>query len=385
MKIRYKALGILAAAAILAGCTPVSEEPMERTGSEQRQTYTEGTAEELVSPVYSSLSEYEKGLYDKLTEAVLDFKDSVVFDEPVPRDTVRKIYRLVYAQERNYFWLSSLFYAPENEVSELHLTYVYEKDDADIKRTELDLKAAEIIGELPEGASDFDKAVYFHDYIVKHCDFSQAEDHVNSSYGVLVTGYGQCEGYAAAMSLLCDKAGIPSFMVCGTNNRGETHAWNKIMIDGDWYNIDCTWDDPILTRNDPDFVRHDYCLVTDEEINGITHFPDELYKDVPSATATRMNYFAGKGLVYDTAAEASDAIKEQIRVNGLAGTREAELRLSGDDAYFAAMARFFDSGEIKKMIEEINGNYGTGIRSAYMHNNDELNIIHISLIYESDG
>lgn len=39
---------------------------------------------------------------------------------------------------------------------------------------------------------------------------------------------------------------------------------------------------------------------------------------------------------------------------------------------------------MKKMIEDVNGEYGTRIRSAYKHNNDNLYIVHISLIYEGE-
>ena len=372
---------IICAAVFLGGCTPVSEElPEVKQPDREQEEYTDG----FVSPVYEALSEYEKGLYDRIVAAVLDFGEYAEFGEPVPRDTVRKIYRLVYAQEREYFWLSSLFYAPEDEISSLKLNYVYEKNDAEIKLAELEIAASEIIAELPADASDFDKVVHFHDSIVTGCDFSQTEEHVNSAYGVLVSGYGQCEGYAAAMELLCDRAGIPCFIVCGTNESGETHAWNKVMIDGDWYNSDCTWDDPILKRDNPDFVRHDYCLISDAEIIGITHFPDELYGNVPKSTRTDRNYFSGKGLLYDTAAEAFESMKEQIRAAGISGKREAELRFTNEDAYYAALSRFFDSGEIRQIIEDVNGNYGTKIRSAYKLNNDVLYIVHISLIYESD-
>lgn len=371
---------ILCAAVLLAGCTPVSEEFTDGGKPAQEQSY----AGEFVSPVYEALSDSEKELYDKVAAAVLDFRERVEFGEAVPRETVRKIYRLVYAQERNYFWLSSLFYAPEDELSSLKLNYLYEQDDAEIKIAELEIAASEIIAGIPANASDFDKVVYFHDSIVTGCKFSQTEEHVNSAYGVLVSGYGQCEGYAAAMALLCDRAGIPSYIVGGKNENGDTHAWNRILIDGEWYNSDCTWDDPILNRNNPDFVRHDYCLVNDAEIIGITHFPDELYSGLPACTAEKNNYFSGKKLLYSTAAEASEAMKEQIKTAGISGKREAELRLTNENAYYAALSRFFDSGEIKQIIEDVNGNYGTRIRSAYKHNNDRLYIIHISLIYESD-
>ncbi|MCH5350289.1 MAG: hypothetical protein J1E40_13255 [Oscillospiraceae bacterium] len=367
------------AAGLATGCSRVSERP-----SSGRGQVIDTSFEEFVSPVYEALSDEEKLLYDKVKDAAVNFEEYVEFDEPISRDTARKIYKLVYDQERKYFWLSNIFYAPDDELSILKISYLYSKEDADLKRAELDVTASAIISELPDDASDFDKIVHFHDRIVTGCEFAQKKEHVNSAYGVLVSGYGQCEGYAAAMSLLCDKAGIPNYTVCGRNENGDTHAWNKILLDGQWYNADCTWDDPILSRNDPDFVRHDYLLVSDEEIEGITHFTDELYSGMPPCTAKTENYFTQKKLLYRSAADAADAIREQIKTAGILGKREAELRLSGEDIYFSAMARLFDSGEIKKMIEDINGEYGTKIRSAYKYNNDTLFIVHISLIYESD-
>lgn len=379
-KIFYGFILCAVIAVAAAGCSRVSEEPVGDGG-----TVTDTSFSEFVSPVYEALSDEEKALYDKVRDAVADFADYVEFDEPIPREKARKIYKLVYDQERKYFWLSNIFYAPDSEVSILKISYLYTKEDAEIKRAELDVAASEILGELPDDADDFDKIVLFHDRIVTGCEFAQKREHVNSAYGVLVSGYGQCEGYAAAMSLLCDKAGIPNYTVCGTNENRDTHAWNKVLLDGQWYNVDCTWDDPILTRDDPDFVRHDYLLVTDEEIEGITHFTDEMYQGLQPCTATAKNYFAGKKLLYYSAEDAATAMKEQIKAAGLQGKREAELRLADEKAYFATMARFFDSGEIKKMIEEINGEYGTKIRSAYKHTNDTLFIVHISLIYESDN
>ncbi|MCM1023367.1 MAG: hypothetical protein NC395_04835 [Prevotella sp.] len=383
MKKRIAAAVLCTAFALaLPSCRRVSEEPAENT-AETTDNYS-SPAGEFVSPVYASLSEEEQQVYDKIYDAVSGFKDTVSFDPPISRDTASKIYRLVYSQERSCFWLSNLFYAPEREISVLRIHYLYGREDAEIKRAELDLALSTIIGELPGGASDFDKIVYFHDTIAANCAFSDTEEHVKSAYGVLVTGYGQCEGYAAAMSALCDKAGIPNYTAFGETKEGVSHAWNKVLLNGNWYNVDCTWDDPILSRNDPDFVRHDYLLVKDSEIEGKTHFSDGLCSGLTSCESGELNYFAGKGLVFDTASDGTKALTEQIKAAGLAGKREAEIRLSSDDAYFAAMARLFDSKEIKNIIEDINGNFGTHIRSAYKHNNDDMHIIHISLIYESD-
>jgi len=372
---------ILCAALALSSCHKISE---ETPGSGGDVSYTDGVREDFVSPVYEALSDREKELYGRVRDAVAGFKETVSFDRPVSRDEAKKLYRLVYSQERKYFWLSSLFYAPDSEVSVLRLNYLYGREDAEIKRAELDLAASTVIGELPADASDFDKIVYFHDRIIAGCTFSTEAEHVNSAYGVLVAGYGQCEGYAAAMAMLCDKAGIPNYIVTGSNSEGESHAWNKVLIGGSWYNVDCTWDDPIITKGSKDFVRHDYLLVMDSEIEGKTHFTDEFYAGLTSCDSGELNYFAEKGMTFDTAAEGVEVFAEQVKAAGMAGKSEAEIRFSNENAYYAAMSRLFDRGEVKDIIEDVNGKYGTRIRSAYKHNNDDMLIVHISLIYESD-
>ena len=48
-----------------------------------------------------------------------------------------------------------------------------------------------------------------------------------------------CDGYAKAVKVVCDLLEIPSTLAIS-----ENHMWNNIkMDDGDWYNLDLTWDD----------------------------------------------------------------------------------------------------------------------------------------------
>lgn len=39
--------------------------------------------------------------------------------------------------------------------------------------------------------------------------------------------------------------GIPCATVEGIANTGKDHAWNKVQLDGEWYCVDATWDNPI--------------------------------------------------------------------------------------------------------------------------------------------
>lgn len=68
-----------------------------------------------------------------------------------------------------------------------------------------------------------------------------------------------CGGYSQAVSSLLDLAGIPNFVV--TSYSGDMgHAWNKVLLDGNWYNLDATWGDggnssQFFLRSDQAFLR----------------------------------------------------------------------------------------------------------------------------------
>ena len=91
-----------------------------------------------------------------------------------------------------------------------------------------------------------------HDYLVENIEYdtSISKQNIYNIYGVLINGEAVCEGYARGFKYLIDSLGIPCTLVIGkgTNSEGNTenHAWNYVQISGNWYAIDCTWDDPVV-------------------------------------------------------------------------------------------------------------------------------------------
>lgn len=94
-----------------------------------------------------------------------------------------------------------------------------------------------------------------HDYLVDTIsyDSSLSEPYIYNIYGALVEKLCVCEGYARSMKYLLDSLNIPCTIVIGkgTNSEGQTenHAWNYVEIEGKWYAIDATWDDPVIIGN----------------------------------------------------------------------------------------------------------------------------------------
>lgn len=97
----------------------------------------------------------------------------------------------------------------------------------------------------------YDDIKMVHDYLVENIEYdtSLSQSNIYNVYGALVNGRAVCEGYARSFKYLMDELGIPCTLVIGTgtNSQGQTenHAWNYVQLNGTWYAIDCTWDDPV--------------------------------------------------------------------------------------------------------------------------------------------
>ena len=91
-----------------------------------------------------------------------------------------------------------------------------------------------------------------HDYLVDNISYDESisRPHIYNIYGALVNNLAVCEGYARSFKYLMDALNIPCVIVIGqaTNSRGESenHAWNYVELNGKWYGIDTTWDDPVI-------------------------------------------------------------------------------------------------------------------------------------------
>ncbi|MGN0968862.1 MAG: leucine-rich repeat protein [Oscillospiraceae bacterium] len=123
-------------------------------------------------------------------------------------------------------------------------------------------KAEEILGGIiTENMSEYEKVKAIHDYLVNHTRYQYSLAGISAAHAIL-NGTAICEGYSNAFLLLCELSDIDCLFVSGTAGGG--HAWNKVRVDGVWYNVDVTWDDP---TGGADTLRYDYFLISDAALS----------------------------------------------------------------------------------------------------------------------
>ena len=139
-----------------------------------------------------------------------------------------------------------------------NLTYLKDNFNSQTKISEklnlLDAMRKEIKRQL-EGYSDYESMRQVHNWMVENIEYDtemQADEPYSIS-GALTEGRAVCEGYARGFKYIMDELNIPCVLVSGigTNSNGETesHAWNYVQLNGNWYAVDVTWDDPVIIGN----------------------------------------------------------------------------------------------------------------------------------------
>lgn len=160
---------------------------------------------------------------------------------------------------------------------------VSEKYDITTKRQEqVNVKVSQILASIiTPNMRDVDKEIAIHDYVVNNVAYDDASlstaknktrydnDDVNTAYAALIKGKSMCEGYAEAINQLLTAAGVESIIItgdAGTDTDGwDSHAWNLVKLDGEYYQLDATWDDPVL-KSGGQVLHHSYFNLTDSQI-----------------------------------------------------------------------------------------------------------------------
>lgn len=135
-------------------------------------------------------------------------------------------------------------------------------DESSYNRSLYEQQVAQVLAEcVLDGMDPIQIALSIHDWLVVNTIYDISLEK-NTGYDLLVNGTTVCAGYASAYQDLLNRAGVPCVTV--TSEEME-HAWNLVSIDGQWYHVDVTWDDP-----SPDtygYAGHRFFLLTDGEIS----------------------------------------------------------------------------------------------------------------------
>ena len=177
-------------------------------------------------------------------------------------------FQYTFTKEGRYFWQ---IYVVDSTGSKMkYNTRIYETYSTADESSNITVagKVNEIIAsEIDPGMSDYERALVLHDWLIYNANYDYTYTYYDAA-GVLLYGKGVCDSYARAYLMLLTAAGIDCMIVTGKAGSDSdpaewgSHGWNLVKLNGKWYHVDCTWDDP----GEGGYERHTYFCVSDETI-----------------------------------------------------------------------------------------------------------------------
>lgn len=106
-----------------------------------------------------------------------------------------------------------------------------------------------------------DKIKVFHDFIINNTIYDESKNESSyNAYNLITTGKSICGGYSDIMAIYLNKLGIQNYRITSSN-----HIWNLIQLDGVWYHLDATWDDPV-TSDGKQYLLHNFFMISTEQL-----------------------------------------------------------------------------------------------------------------------
>ncbi len=259
-------------------------------------------------------------------------------DLPVSADEIQMVFTYYRYDYPQHFWIdvraeSYPIQTSGDTVLSITLPYTITGAALSEARAAFDTAASAMLEGLDAAMEEAERERILHDRLVGAAayDASLSQPDIYNAYGALVNGEAVCEGYARAMQYLLYQAGIQCLIAVGSS-KGESHAWNVVCIDGAYYHLDPTWDDPIHDA-DFDFVSYAYFNLTDEEIRQDHEIDEAGYYPLPRCTATAAHYYRSRGLVSN--AYSSADVAARIREAKSRGDTLVRFWVSGDAGAYA--------------------------------------------------
>ena len=217
---------------------------------------------------YRQMNDEQKELYDKLYEKCMElltterdctniekgdyYTDYVEYDESLgslERNglVASTVYTFSNSNPQFYFLAGDSVYLRSSYIGS-HYRYqicirVYDEFADGSDRAEYTERFSSTINGYMDmvnlGQSDYEKESIAHDIITTKLSYDLKAKYNQSSAGAFLTNSSVCAGYSEGLELLLNGAGFECIPVTS-----EDHEWLQVKLNGTWYAVDATWDDP---------------------------------------------------------------------------------------------------------------------------------------------
>ena len=306
---------------------------------------------------YDRLDDIEKHAYNEILSNIYDMPEKVRIPA-IDGEQLNKVFSALLSDNPDLFFVGrKCTLSAKGLFTFCSVEYYIDKETYNVQKAELEEVCDKIVSSLGKTDDEFFTELEIHDYIIENCAYriEQGEFVYSSVYGALVNGEAACEGYSKAAKLLFDKVGMESAVVSGISDNTQDpegpHMWNAVKVNGDFYYLDCTWDDPVNEKGE-DMVMYAYFNLNDEMIAS-TH--SDFSYDFGCAE-TKENYYIKTGRFFETYDRSDESRLSTLIAKVLNESGNiVQVRFGSKSAYNDAVSELIESGRLYNVLRAVKG------------------------------
>ncbi len=294
---------------------------------------------------FSDLSNDGKHAYNLILSSIYSMPEEIEINR-IDTDTLDKVFYALMSDNPDLFFVGRRCTLRTVGIHTFFsVNYTVSKEEYTKMKTELDSVCESVAASFTDKTDLWQTELEIHDYIIDNCDYSLEDENIGSSvYGALVAGKAACEGYSKAAKLLLDAAGIENTVITGKSESDTgpsgAHMWNVVRLNGKWYHLDCTWDDPI-DESGKETKNHLYFNVNDKSIS---HTHSDFSYDF-GCDSLQESYFVKTGAYFENYDRSKESVLAEVLIKETQNGKDTVFFCFADKKTFDAAVEDLLSNE----------------------------------------
>lgn len=252
----------------------------------------------------------EKEVYTEIYRMLIGFKTDVELPT-LDTDLMDHAFSCVLIDHPEIFYVkgySLKTYTRGNIIEKITMSGNYTMEPAQAKSYAMAIEAyvQKCETNIPNPDDEYEAVKGVYEYIINNTEYDLEAENNQNILSVFLDHRSVCQGYAKATQYILNDMGIFCTLVEGHGKNNESHVWNLVRINGNYYYVDTTWGDAsysLISSDDyiqstmpvPD-INYDYLCITTKDLL-VNH---EIVEIVPVPLCTSMddNYYVRSGYYF---------------------------------------------------------------------------------------
>lgn len=259
---------------------------------------------------------YVYNAFVKASEEMAEIVDFESSGYDITPEEIKKVWVYYTLDHPHHFWLTEGYGITVLEgggVVDVSPEYTMSKSERDRAKAEFDAVVKQLLSNVSGSWDEYHRELAVHDILCDLLTYKDVGKPSYNAYGALTGKFSVCEGYAESFQYLMYQCGIQCLSVFGKAG-GGSHKWNIVRINDVYYEVDVTWDDPVVSEGAAPFVVHSYFNISDAILTQDHNIGENNYP-LPHCDSKAENYYKIQGVWMDTFSE--DVIAQQLKTNNV--------------------------------------------------------------------